>query len=194
VLTSFSAANVTVSSGDTVQAGGFVGYQENTPVENCYVSSGVVDVNISSSATVYAGGFTGEATGSSSSITNCFSGATVNANNTSGTVKAGGISGSGGDIIYCAAFGGFVTATGVDVGRIYGSGATVSTGSNHAFSGMYVNGFTISGSPGGATLNGESSDSDSFRNAYFWQTILEFDSTVWDFANVWRDGRPVHRD
>ncbi|WP_283606452.1 GLUG motif-containing protein [Faecalispora anaeroviscerum] len=161
-------ATGTVTGSKTV--GGVVGFvYGGSTVQYCYATG-----TVTGSETV--GGVAGDV--SMSSLQNCYSTGTVN-----GNLSVGGISGcaiASSSLTNCAALNPSVNC-GSNVGRVVGLLNSGTLSGNCAFSGMTVNGSTVS-SDDAASLNGADKDAAAIAGASFFQNLFGNDS-AWIYAD-----------
>ena len=193
-------------------AGGIVGYNDSSTVENCYAAvaintdngnggGGIVGYNYS--GTIKNSYATGSVTGTiaggvvmtndNGTVVNCYSTGTINYSSNSG----GGIAGhlNGGTLENCVALNPSVTGASASAGRIIGYNSTVisTLANNYARADMLVNGATVNSTDPTAVkndVNGEGIASASTYNTVdWWKNVSTWNTTspaaAWDLDNVW---------
>jgi hypothetical protein len=179
--------------------GGVAGYVESGTLQNCCSTgavtssgtgvggvAGIVNgtmTNCYSSGKVKGGSFVGGVAGNfDGTMTNCyFTGAIRGYNYT------GGVTGmmSSGKVQNCAALSPSITDTDTNsIGRVngYNFNRRGNFSGNYAWSGMTVNGKSVSCSNAGGTNGADASASD-IQSASFWTGTLGFDGSVWTIAD-----------
>ena len=183
-------------AGNNTHVGGVVGYAEGGTVENCissgnitgnntyvgsmvgYVHSSTVEYCISigsvSGSNSYAGGVVGYV--HSSTVENCISTGNISGNNT----HVGGVIGyvEDGTVGYCVALS--FSINGKTCGRVT-SETKGNLSNNFAFSGMKVNGTTVSGTHD--DLNGANTNITSLLKGSFWSETVKWDESVWSIGD-----------
>ncbi len=160
-----SSGNIT---GNNTYVGGMVGYVHSSTVENC-ISIGSV-----SGSNTYAGGVVGYV--HSGTVERCISTGNISGNNT----HVGGVIGyvEDGTVEYCAALS--FSINGKTCGRV--TSETKGTLSNNfAFSGIKVNGTTVSGTHN--DLNGADTNITSLLKGSFWSETVKWDESVWSIGD-----------
>ncbi|AGA68937.1 cell wall-binding protein [Desulfitobacterium dichloroeliminans LMG P-21439] len=164
-----SCISAGITSGSGLNIGGMVGHMENGRVENC-ISSG----NISGTNT-NVGGVVGYV--KSGTVEGCISLGNISGTNT----HAGGVVGfsQSGTVKNCAALNLFIEGS-LSWGRVT-SEAKDTLSSNYAYSGMKVNGNTVSGTDN--NLNGADKNIATLLRGSFWRETIELDETVWSIGD-----------
>ena len=149
--------------------GVIAGYADNGTVQNCY-STGTV------SGRYDVGGIVGGV--GSSTVQNCYSTSTV-----SSPVLIGGIVGGVyrfSTVQYCAALNRSFSGNN-NLGRVAGKLDSGTLFGNYAWSGMTVNGKSVSSSNAGG-INGKDASASDIQSASFWTGTLRFDGSIWTIA------------
>jgi hypothetical protein len=174
------AASVTLTASAYGRLGGLVGKNSGT-IQNSY-AAGAVTMNGNHSDGQNAGGLAGTGTGG---IEKCYASGTLTGINTDYS-NGGGIIGSGGSVDESVALNPGIIGVFYYVGRV---GGTATFTKVYAFSGMTVNGSTVTSGTGYNTKNGADM---SAANLKLQSTYLTGYTLHWDFTTIWEMGPPSY--